>query len=119
MKLEVAFLEIESFVNLSDNWDGYAAIPLYKPTAIKAKTFLLEIQEFVQYIDDIFPNPYGTLTIEFVNKEKDIKLSLEIGLTKYGYFTTETPHKLYDSKEGLMDELDYIKSELKRVLLKS
>lgn len=116
MKIEVAFLEIEGFVDLSDNWDGYGAVPLCKPIATKAKEFLLEIQEFVEYIDDIYPNPHGTLTIEFLNKEKDIKLSMEIGLTKYSYFTTETPHKLYDSERSLMDELNYIKSELLRIL---
>ena len=71
--------EIESFLELKNNWDGYGATPVINEVAQSAKQLIpLLTSYFIDRITDVFPNPHGTITIEWENRKKE-KLSLEIG----------------------------------------
>ncbi len=81
----VQFLQIDNFVDLDDNWDGYGGIPVYPEVAKNAKKILRTLDpEYVRKITDIFPNPHGTVTIEWENNKG--KFSLEIGKSSFSYF---------------------------------
>lgn len=78
--------EIDSFVELENNWDGYGGVPVLQAIADKAKQFVSLLNDtFIDFITDIFPNPHGTITIEWENSSQE-KLSLEIGKDNYSYF---------------------------------
>jgi hypothetical protein len=78
--------EIDSFVDLGNNWDGYGAIATFPEIAEKSKRFISLLHDtFIDLITDIFPNPHGTITIEWENCDQE-KLSLEIGKSNYSYF---------------------------------
>lgn len=78
--------QIDSFVSLPNNWDGYNSVPLICQIADITKQFIACLNsDLIDRISDIFSNPHGTITIEWENK-KDEKLSLEIGINNYSYF---------------------------------
>lgn len=88
MELNNIIKEIDDFVALCDNWDGYGGIPLFRDIAEKTKLFIAMLDDYyIDNITDIYPNPHGTLNIEWENEnKKDEKLCLEIGSCSYSYF---------------------------------
>jgi len=92
-KFESLKIEIKNFEELGENWDGYGAVPVIPEIARVAETLLNILGSFIDGITDVFPNPHGTITIEWENRN-DEKLSLEIGKDNYSYFirfNNETP----------------------------
>ena len=84
--LELVKNKIDGFLNLENNWDGYGGIPPLEAIAEKAKRFLCILNDsLINKISDVFPNPHGTITIEWENNNNE-KLSLEIGENNYSYF---------------------------------
>lgn len=78
--------KILEFTSLPNDWDGYGAVPLLKEIGVTATTFVTMLSSsYIDYISDIFPNPNGTLTIDWENQHGE-KLSLEIGLKNYSFF---------------------------------
>jgi hypothetical protein len=85
-KIEFLFKEINSYINLPENWDGYGAIPLSEETANKIMEFIFEIPEyFISRITEIYPSTHSTVHLEFEN-ENNITLHLEIGKNSASYF---------------------------------
>jgi len=75
--------EIDAFVNLIDNWDGYGAIPLLSVVRDNA---IIVLKYFTIPPSDYYPNPQGTISIKY---DCDIhQLNLEIGTTQFTYYTT-------------------------------
>jgi hypothetical protein len=103
---------IDQLVSLPENWDGYGAIPLFKEIGEKAKIIL----QHIKYpVDDIFPNPHGTITIDWRNQHNEL-LSLEIGLSTYGYFTDEIEgHKLHNGID-IMKDLVELENKIKQII---
>ena len=95
--------EISNFTVLVQNWDGYNAIPVYPEIANKTISFLKKFDPlWLNNISDIFPNPAGTITIEW-EKNSDESLILEIGKNNYSYFIK------YKNKDPLFyDGLDIL-----------
>lgn len=95
--------EIDNLLELKENWDGQGAIPVLGEVAETAKK-LVAIVGFVDCISDIFPNPQGSLTIEWTNRTKE-KLSLEVGANSYSYFVKylENNPKFVDGNDILAD----------------
>lgn len=95
--------EIDNLLDLKDNWDGNDAIPVFHRVGEIAKD-LFKIINYFEDITDIFPNPHGTITIEWSNKQKE-KLFLEIGVNSYSYFVkyNNKPPKLVDGNDILSD----------------
>ncbi len=79
---------LDDIRNLENNWDGYGA---YHPSPLiisKTEKFisLLSHHNYLAYLDPdlIYPNPNGTITIEF--ETDTILISLEIGEKTANYF---------------------------------
>jgi hypothetical protein len=80
------FKEICSFKSLINNWDGYGAIPLEIESAANAIFLISSMRENISgSIENIFPNPNGTLSIMWVNSH-DETISLEIGNKTMSYY---------------------------------
>lgn len=72
--------------SLKDNWDGYGGISLIQSISEKALQLITILSsDYIDLISDIFPNPNGTITIEWENVKEE-KISLEIGANNYSYF---------------------------------
>ncbi len=78
--------EIISFEALKLNWDGYGAYPLEVESAANALELMyLWNKNVYEHIDEIYPNPNGTISINWVNKLNE-KLCLEIGNKSMSYY---------------------------------
>jgi hypothetical protein len=78
--------KINEFILLRDNWDGYGGVPLLQLIGDKANLFVTLLNSsYIDLIADVFPNPNGTITIEWETKKEE-KISLEIGENNYSYF---------------------------------
>lgn len=97
-KYDVLAEKITSFVDLDKNWDGYGAVKVL-PEVTKTASSLISMlnSSLTDRVTDLFPNPNGTITIEWENRRKE-KLSLEIGQENYSYFV-----KFQDKKPLLVD----------------
>ncbi|CAN5173581.1 hypothetical protein BH23BAC1_BH23BAC1_40810 [soil metagenome] len=82
--------EILSFKSLNNNWDGHGAIPLEIESATNV-LMLIEIigEDLFCRIDDIFPNPNGTISLKWINDLKE-KISLEVGNATMSYYVSLT-----------------------------
>ena len=82
--------DIISFLEIEDNWDGYGGVA--PKIDVVSKTLFLLAYIDKDKITDYFPNPHGTISIEF--KAEGKILSLEIGNDFFAYYinsaTTET-----------------------------
>jgi hypothetical protein len=113
MSKEEIYNEIDVCVNLEHNWDGYGAIPLLEDIGYQTKTFISHLNDNqINHIDDIYPNPHGTIDIVWKNNFDDYeKIVLEIGLNGYTYFILSTDHT-YNGVNGenkIMLDIDKIK----------
>ena len=78
--------DIVSFRSLQENWDGFGALPLEVESAAHAIELIdLLGSDAYGHIDEIFPNPHGTLSILWINNSGE-KLSLEIGNSSFSYY---------------------------------
>ncbi len=78
--------EILSFKSLNNNWDGYGAYPLEVKSASNAILFLDLIgNDRISKIEDIFPNPHGTISFVWSNEIEET-ISLEIGNKTMSYY---------------------------------
>lgn len=103
--------EVASYVLLNNNWDGYGAIPVFEEIANKAIEFITSLNDtYIDKISDIFPNPTGTITIEFENLQEE-KLSLEIGRNNYSYFIN------YNDKAPKLVDGEDITADLKNITI--
>ncbi len=78
--------DIISFESLKLNWDGYGAYPLEVESAANAIELinLLHIDAYSQ-IDQMYPNPNGTISLVWNNKF-DEEISIEIGNKTMSYY---------------------------------
>lgn len=78
--------EILSFKTLNNNWDGYGAIPLEVRSAANILTLMDLIDENVFCtVDDIYPNPNGTISLSWNNHSGET-VSLEVGNETLSYY---------------------------------
>jgi hypothetical protein len=76
---------ILSFHTLKQDWDGYGAIPSNVKTCANSISFLVEVKEFKDYITEVYPNPHGTISIEWENLNNE-KLVVEIGEDGFSFY---------------------------------
>ncbi len=89
---------ILSFACLQKNWDGFGAFPLENKSCVNALSIVSMLnKDIINQISDLFPNPHGTLTIEW--ETINGLLSLEIGNEEISYY-----------KEKLGAETEYFSS---------
>ncbi len=90
-----------SFKSLINNWDGYRALPLEIESASNT-IYLINLldEKIVGSIDDMYPNPHGTISFEWVNNLNE-KVYLEVGNESFSYFV-----KFNSSEPLFFDNLD-------------
>ena len=112
-----ALNKINELLYLKDNWDGYQAVAIASQAANNSKAMLNCFNEnIIENISDIFPNPHGTITFEWENKEDD-KMSLEVGSNTYSYFVTysnKTP--ILVNGQDIISSLGEITKEINNVV---
>ncbi len=97
-KYEV-IMDILSFKSLHEKWDGFDAIPLEVRSATNSIKLMDYIGEDVFCsITNYYPNPNGTITFEWENKENEI-VSVEVGNDTFTYFVdvAATETKFYNN----------------------
>lgn len=94
MTKEQAFNVLNNYAFLEDGWDGCGSLKPYSEI-LGTSVELIESLP-LEEIEDVCPNPQGTISIEYLNGPR--KLSIEIGLSAYSYFIT-TPKSLYNSTD--------------------
>lgn len=88
----------EAFNNLQtlkDNWDGYGAISPTEIVIKNVKSLLSALpNQFIANLteDNIYPNPNGTITIEWANEEDENIVSIEVG-EEYSTFYSKIENK--------------------------
>lgn len=97
-KYEV-IMDILSFKSLHEKWDGFDAIPL----EVKSATNSIKLVDYIGEdvfcsITNYYPNPNGTITFEWENKENEI-VSVEVGNDTFTYFVdvAATETKFYNN----------------------
>ncbi|MEX2593720.1 MAG: hypothetical protein WD426_13180 [Anditalea sp.] len=108
-KKEIIY-EILSFKALSNNWDGYGAIPLEIKSAANT-IVLIELigEDTFCAVTDFYPNPNGTITLTWDNKLGDI-ISAEIGNESMSYFVD-----IYGSDPLFFDNIEINDQEGKKI----
>ncbi len=115
---------IEELGQLTENWDGYGAIPIYPRIIEKAQWFLSAIPDKYLHLTNvgkIAPNTNGTLTIDFEDNNNSI-LSISFGLEYENFYhdiddvpidesevidmnpDTGIPQRIIDSLENLQNK---------------
>jgi hypothetical protein len=115
-KYEYLKEEIDNFATLENNWDGYGATPVVNNIVQSAKQLIpLLASYFIDHVTDVFPNPHGTITIEWENRKKE-KLSLEIGENNYSYFVKyNNTNPKFINGENILTDLKGITSDLREL----
>lgn len=110
---------VKELLSMEENWDGYGGIPLEK----KAYDNFLKLYETIDnqcilLIHDYYPNPYGTLSIDWFS---DIgELSLEIGNEEMCYY-----YKLYkqvhycNEKKVSKEEIKFLEKIIFKIMKES
>jgi hypothetical protein len=110
--------EINSLSALEEDWDGDGGLALFPAIAHQAKAFLSALGgNYTKRISDIFINPHGTITIEWINNLKE-KLSIELGVNGYSYFLRQFNNQpvLTDGAEAFPD-IQTFQTELDKIIL--
>ena len=76
---------ILSFHTLKQDWDGYGAIPSNVKTCANSISFITEVKEFKDNITEMYPNPHGTISIEWENLHQE-RLVVEIGEDGFSFY---------------------------------
>lgn len=104
---EVAMDEIRSFANYSDDWDGYGAIRPLSECLHHALEIIRNKNIRLDYLADIYPNPNGTLSLEWEQDENEI--GLEVGKDEFSYFAHFGEYHSYNNRKL------YVAEEIERL----
>lgn len=109
-----AIKTVDAFAKLCSGWNGYNAIVPSSSVLSNAKKFIFCLSNYgYQVPSDIEPTPYGSVVMDF---EMDRGLvSVEIGMTKIGWFTDFNDGHNYAS-EGLDCNFNIIPQSLESLL---
>lgn len=103
----VALEEIRALANYMDDWDGYGAVrPLseclnHAMEIVQNKTIKLD------YLSDIYPNPNGTLSLEW--EQNDNEIGLELGKEEFSFFAHFGDHHSYNNR------VKYVAEEIEKL----
>lgn len=104
--------EIDELTKLKANWDGYGAIPILEDSIHNAKYIVLDKRIKVNKIEDVQPNPNGTVSIVWSYGMNQV--CLEVGTLKMTYFADINGKTYYSdideiSKANIQKLADYVK----------
>lgn len=76
--------DIAAMANLGSNWDGYGAIAVLPASITHAENIVENEAISVENVEDVQPNPNGTITIVWGNGKDQV--CLEVGAENMSYF---------------------------------
>ncbi len=76
--------DIMALAELESNWDGYGAVAVLPSSIAHAKAIVGSEAISVAKVDDVMPNPNGTITIVWSNVKDQV--CLEVGAENMSYF---------------------------------
>lgn len=94
--------EIDELIKLKANWDGYGAIPILEDSIHNAKSIVLDESINVSNIEDVQPNPNGTVSIVWSNGMNQV--CLEVGTEKMSFFADINGKTSYSNIEKITNE---------------
>jgi len=97
MQREAAMDEVRTFANYSDDWDGYGAIRPLSECLHHALEIIRNKNIRLDYLADIYPNPNGTLSLEWEQGENEI--GLEVGKEEFSYFAHFGEYHSYNNRK--------------------
>lgn len=113
-----AYVEkILSFKSLENSWDGYGALPLGVKSAKNTLSLIDSFDAFIlNKISDMHPNPNGTITIEWENKDSEI-ISLEVGKDTFTYYVdfNSLETKFYNKQRFSFENIQMLKKYISAI----
>ncbi len=102
---EQALDEVRSFANFQDGWDGYGAVRPVAECLNHALEIIRNKNIRIEHLTDIYPNPNGTLTMEWERDDKEI--GLEVGSREFSYFAHFDEYHSYNNRKPyVVEELE-------------
>ena len=100
--------KVLAIANYRSDWDGYGAIRPLTECLSHALDFLSDEQLNVEYLTDIYPNPNGTISLEW--EQGDNEIGLELGNREFSYYVQIGNHHSYNNKK------QYVADEIARLV---
>lgn len=102
---EQAQEEIRTFANFQDDWDGYGAVRPVAECLNHAMEIIRSKNINLDYLTDIYPNPNGTISLEW--EQNDNEIGLEVGSHEFSYFAHFGGIHTYNNrKEYVAEEIE-------------
>lgn len=102
--------KVLSFKTLINNWDGHGAIPLELESATNTITLINCADDLIiSKIDDLYPNPNGTVSVLWRNQNDDA-ISLEIGNKTMSYYV-----KMLETEPEFFDDIKIDSSSVEKL----
>lgn len=102
---EEAMDVVRAFANFQDDWDGYGAIRPLSECLNHALEIIRNKNISLDYLSDIYPNPNGTISLEW--ERDDNEIGLEVGCHEFSYFAHFGGIHTYNNrKEYVAEEIE-------------
>jgi hypothetical protein len=111
--------EVLSFKGLKNNWDGYGAIPTEIKCASQAISLASKLSEkLIARISEVFPNPNGTVTVEWENHSHE-RLVAEIGNSSFSYYLklNSLSPKFYNNVQVSDEGIHELSTNIKKLFI--
>ena len=99
---EIVINDIDALKELEENWDGYGAVPILSASINNAKKIVLNNSITADNLEDIMPNPNGTVTITWSKGNNQV--CLEVGTEKMSFFAEINGKTSYSKTEKVTKE---------------
>lgn len=94
--------EIRTFANYMDDWDGYGAVRPLSECLNHALEIIRNKNIRLDFLSDIYPNPNGTLSLEWEQGKNEI--GLEVGKDEFSYFAHFGEYHSYNNRRQYVAE---------------
>ena len=89
--------EIRALANYMDDWDGYGAIRPLSECLNHALEIVRNEKINLDFLTDIYPNPNGTLSLEW--EQDDNEIGLELGKEEFSFFAHFGEQHSYNNRK--------------------
>ncbi|GAB3728932.1 hypothetical protein GCM10027594_11020 [Hymenobacter agri] len=112
--------KLSLLATLQDGWAGEGSVPPSKEAIAMATDFLAALEpRYVAHlnIDDVVPSPYGTISLEWMNKGREY-VCVEVGDDEIGYFynlhgeESTSEDKPLSPGESIVNHVGYLLEDL-------
>lgn len=99
--------EIRAYANFLDDWDGYGAVRPVSECLNHALEIIRNKNISLDFLTDIYPNPNGTISLEWEQGDKEI--GLEVGSREFSYYAHFGAVHTYNNKK------QYVAKEIEKL----